>query len=167
MTKGFSRNLPLLAGAALGLLLAACSASTAHISSFGTFSDKDHSTAATTFGAHDTVYASAQAANLPNKVTLQFATMAENVKGMAPNKAIPALDKSFDLASDGSATYDLTPPTAGWPDGTYKITVTMMDGGTARDTKSVEFTVGTPPAAPAGGADNSTSGADNTSNGSQ
>jgi hypothetical protein len=130
---------------AVGLIatvLWACSVSTSHIGSLQVAKNKDMSSPATTFDAHDPVYAKASADNVADKISLNWQLIAENVKGQKPNTAIPQLDKSYDLASDGTATYDLTPPDAGWPEGTYKIVVTMMENGTQRDQKSTEFTVG-------------------------
>lgn len=126
----------------MAIATAACSASTAHIGDFTTSADKDFTTPTTTFKPADAIYAKATAANVPGKVTLKFSTIAENVKGQPANAPQPALDKSFDLNGDSSATYTLT-PNSEWPTGTYKITATLYDedGTTVRDTKSVEVTV--------------------------
>jgi hypothetical protein len=132
----------IVAAAVLTLFVAACSASTAHISSLKTGKDKAVSTEASSFGTTDTIYAVAQAANLPNKVTIQWTTVAEKVTGQKPNAAIPGLNVSNDLPADGDSTYTLAPPPAGWPTGTYKITATMMDQGQQRDQKTTEVTVG-------------------------
>jgi len=131
-----------LAAAVLTLFVVACSASTAHISSLKTGKDKPVSTEASTFGTTDTIYAVASAANLPNKVTMEWTIVAEKVTGQKPNTALPSLNVSNDLPSDGDSTYTLAPPTAGWPTGTYKITATMMDNGQQRDQKTTEITVG-------------------------
>ena len=133
----------LLAGPILALVLAACSGSvsTAHIGSLQIGSSKDFTTETTTFGPQDVVYAKATGSNLPNPITLKAQVVAEAVTGEASNAPIPQLDQSFDLASDGTVTLTYTPPAAGWPTGTYKIVVTMMDGATQRDQKSEEFKV--------------------------
>ena len=128
--------------ALLAVAVAACSASTAHISSIKTASDKAMTTETDKFGAKDTIYAQAHAANLPNKVTMQWQLIAKNVQGQQPNTAIAQLNMSNDLPSDGDSDYTLSPPTAGWPAGTYTITVTMMDNGTQRDQKSTDITIG-------------------------
>lgn len=135
------RSAMAIAVALAAILLPACSVSTAHIGSLQVAKDKNMSTPSTSFGVHDPVYAKASADNLPSKVSMHWQLIAEKVDGQKPNTAIPQLDKSYDLDSDGTATYDLTPPDAGWPTGTYKIVVTMVDNGTTRDTKSAEFTV--------------------------
>ncbi len=135
------RSAIVIAVALAAILLPACSVSTAHIGNLQVAKDKDMSTPSASFGAHDAVYAKASADNLPNKVSMNWQLIAEKVDGQKPNTVIPQLDKSYDLGADGTATYDLTPPDAGWPAGTYKIVVTMVDNGTQRDVKSAEFTV--------------------------
>lgn len=126
---------------AAAFTLAACSASTAHISALGTYKDQDMKTATDTYAPTDDVYAGGHVANLPNKVTMQWQTIAEDVEGQPKDAHIDALDKSYDAASDADVSYHLSPPTKGWPKGKYKIVLTMMDNGTQRDQKSTEFTV--------------------------
>ena len=122
--------------------LAACSASTAHMTDFKLASNKDMSTPATTFGPTDTVYASVGVANNPSKVTMNWHFIAENVKGIPPNSLQKGNDVSNDLEGDNNtSTYTLTPPASGWPTGTYKIVVDMMIDGTQKEEKSSEFTV--------------------------
>src|SRR5665213_867587 len=129
MIQSHSKAKHFLAAAVLMLFVAACNASTAHISSLTTGKDKALSAEASSFGTTDTIYAQAHAANLSNKVTMQWSVVAEKVAGQQPNTPIAALNLNNDLASDGDSTYTLAPPTSGWPPGTYKITVTMMDNG--------------------------------------
>jgi hypothetical protein len=133
----------MLVGPVLALTVAACSVSvsTAHFGSLQIGGEKDFTTETTTFGPQDTVYAHAEAANLPNAVTVKWQVVAVNVTGQQPNTPIPAFDMSLNVASDAVASVTLTPPSAGWPAGTYKIVVTMMDGDTQRDQKSEQFTV--------------------------
>jgi len=137
-----SRFGSLTAGVSFAFALVACSVSTSHIGSLKLGKDKDISAETTTFAPQDGIYAKATGDNLAGKVTINWQTIAENVKGQPPNSAISSLDKSFDMEQDGTADYDLTPPAAGWPAGTYKIVVTMMDNGAQRDQKTQEFTVG-------------------------
>jgi hypothetical protein len=134
----FHRALICLASLAM---MTACSVSTSHLTDIKLSNDKDLSTPTTTFAKTDTVYAQAGAANLASPVTLQWHLIAEKVAGQAPNSVIPGLDKSFDLPSDGTSTYNLSPPTAGFPAGTYKLEVDMMVDGAQKDQKTAEFTV--------------------------
>jgi hypothetical protein len=129
-------------GGAVALLLAACNVSTANIGSLGTSKDAEGTTPSTTFGPGDTIYASATADNVPSPVTLKWRTYTEKVPGQTDNAPIENFDASFDLADDGSSTYNLTPPPAGWPPGLYKIEVTMfLQDGKQQDQKSVSVTV--------------------------
>ena len=124
--------------------LTACSVSftTSHLSSLSVSKDKDGTTAASSFGPHDTIYAKGTVANVSGTVTLKWRLIAEKVQGQTDNFAIPGLDKSFELPSDGSSTYDLSAPDAGWPPGTYKIELHMLvEGGEEKDLKTAEFTV--------------------------
>ncbi|MBV8155631.1 MAG: hypothetical protein JO241_03900 [Candidatus Eremiobacteraeota bacterium] len=141
MKKSRSGIAAMVGAALFAIALAACNASTAHIGSLQVGKDKDISTPATTFGPHDTIYLKGTGANLPGKVTMQWSVIAENVKGVKPNFEIPNLDKSYDLDSDGTVNYSLTPTDNGWPEGTYKVVLTMMDDGTQRDQKSQEITI--------------------------
>lgn len=122
--------------------MTACSASTAHISSLKIAKDDSFTTETTSFAPTDTIYAQATASNLPNAITLEWHITADNVTGQSPNTQITALDKSFTLPSDGTSTYTLSAPTAGWPAGTYTIEVDMMDNGQQRDKKTADITVG-------------------------
>jgi hypothetical protein len=121
--------------------VAACSVSTAHLTDLKVGKDKDISTPVSTFAPTDTIYASSGVANTPSKVTLQWHLIAEKVTGQSPNFEIPQVAKSFDLDSDGTSTYDLSPPSAGWPTGTYEIKVDMLVDGQQKDEKTAEFTV--------------------------
>lgn len=125
----------------LTLLTAACSFSTAHIGSMKVGKNSALTAQATTFGPHDSIYASGDANNVPDKVAMQWHLVAENVSGQPHNSTISELDKSFDLISDGTTSYNLSPPPAGWPSGTYKIILTMMEDGKQKDQKTAEFTV--------------------------
>jgi hypothetical protein len=137
------RTLISLAGLVLAVTLGACSVSvsTAHIGSLQIGSAPNFTTETTTFGPQDTVYAQASADNLPNSVTLKWQVVAEAVAGQASNAPIPALDQSVDVATDATSSVSYSPPTNGWPAGTYKIVVTMIDGATQRDQKSEEFKI--------------------------
>ncbi|QBB70128.1 hypothetical protein ELE36_06965 [Pseudolysobacter antarcticus] len=126
------------------LLITACSVSftTSHLSSLIVSKEKDSSTEASTFGVHDTVYAKGVVSNVSGKVTLQWHLIAEKVAGQPDNFLIAALDKSFELPSDGNSSYDLSPPDAGWPAGKYRIELHMLvESGEDKDMKSSVFTV--------------------------
>ncbi len=119
----------------------ACSVSTAHLSDITTTKDKAAATATSTYGRTDTIYAHVDVANTPSKVTLQWHVIAEKVTGQPANTAIPSLDYSRDFPSDGTSDLTLSPPTAGWPTGTYKLVADMLVDGQQKDEKTAEFTV--------------------------
>jgi hypothetical protein len=123
--------------------ISACSfsATTAHLTGLKVGTDKAMTTETSRFGRTDTIYAQSGVANNAGKVTLQWHLIAEKVQGQRANTAIPEADKSFDLDGDGTASYNVSPPTAGWPKGTYKIQVDMVYVGRQKDQKTAEFTV--------------------------
>ena len=132
-----------LVGAALLLtLLAACSVTTANISSFKLGKDKDVTTEASKFGPKDEVWAKAEVSNVPSKVTLKFGLILVKVEGQPENLRNPGTDYSIDMAASGTGTYHLTPPPSGWPAGSYRVEVVMLtDTGEQKAQKTADFTV--------------------------
>ena len=134
------------AALALGLLIAfglACnfSASTANISGLKLSKNKEASTETSSFAAGDTVYAVANVSNVPDKVKVKGRLVVDDVAGQEKGP-IPGLEDTVDLPSDGTATFNFTPPTAGWPKGKYKVEVIMTnEAGEQKDQKSASFTV--------------------------
>ena len=132
-----------MAAAALALaLLAACSVTTAHLSSFKLGKDKEVTSETSKFGPKDEVWAKTEVSNVPSKVTLKFGLILVKVEGQPENLRNPGTDYSVDLASSGTGTYHLTPPASGWPTGKYRVEVAMItDSGEQKDQKTAEFTV--------------------------
>jgi hypothetical protein len=124
------------------LLATACNFSTAHIKDpLKIGKDKAMTQPSTTFAPTDTIYISAEVANAPGKTTEKGRLVVVDVAGQQPGP-IPGLETSVDLASSGSADFNFSPPTAGWPAGKYKFEVSMLDeSGAQKETKSVDFTV--------------------------
>jgi hypothetical protein len=123
-------------------VVSACSFTTANISSLKLSKDKEGTIAATDFAPNDSIYAKATVSNVPSKVTLKFRVFTEDVEGQPKNAPVPNFDKSFDVPSDGYVDYYLTPPTAGWPSGKYRIEVAMLvESGEQKDQKTVSYTV--------------------------
>ena len=122
------------------LLASACNFSTAHISSVKLGKNDAVTPESSTFAPADTIYAVAEIGNAgKTKVKGQLAVV--DVAGQ-PAGPIAGLEKSIDLESSGTASFNFSPPTAGWPAGKYKFDVTMMDeSGTTKGTKSADFTV--------------------------
>jgi hypothetical protein len=134
---------------ALGVLLlaTACNFSTAHISSLKLGKDKAMTQPTATFAPSDTIYAVAEIGNA-GKTSDKGRLVIVAVDGQQAGP-IPGLETSVDLDSSGTATYNFTPPAAGWPAGKYKFEVMMNVDGVQKDTKSADFTVAGAPAAAA------------------
>jgi hypothetical protein len=144
-----------LAGIVLAFSLFACSFSTANMSSLKTSTDKDGKAESTSFKGGDTLNAKAEIANSLSKVTVKFALVVEDVKGMTKGETVKGSEVKVDLPSSGTATYSLPIP-AGVPGGTYKLTADMLnEGGEKKDGKTVNITVAASaaPVAPKAGDD--------------
>jgi len=130
----------------LGVLLAtalACnfSATTANISSLKLSKDKAAATEASSFAAADTIYAVAVISNAPDKLKAKGRLSAEQVEGLDAGP-IPGAETTLDLPGSATATFTFTPPPGGWPAGTYKVDVLMLnEAGEQKDQKSATFTV--------------------------
>ena len=133
---------------ALGLCLVlmtalACnfSVSTANIGSLKLGKNKDANPPTTEFAPADTVYAVAEIANVPSKVKVKGRVLIDNVAGEQSGQAVPGTEKELDFDSSGTATFNYS-ASNGWPAGTYKIEVTMLDeNGAQKDQKTANFTV--------------------------
>ena len=132
-------------GASVALILTvatACSFTTANISGIKLSKDKEGTMVTDTFAPTDSIYALATVSNVPSKVTLKFRLVTEDVVGQPKNTPVPNFDTSIDFPGDGVGTFSLSPPTAGWPAGKYKIDVTMhVESGEQKDQESISFTV--------------------------
>lgn len=128
-----------------GLILSAvsaCSFTTANISSLKLSKDKEGTTETTTFAPTDSIYARANVSNVPSKVTLKFRLITEDVVGQPKNSPVTQFDTTVEIPSDGVGTYSLSPPTAGWPVGKYRIEVAMLiESGEQKDHEAIGFTV--------------------------
>ena len=135
---GLYRSVMCLAALAM---IPACSLATAHLTDITVAKDIAFTTPTTTFAPTDAIYVRSGVANVSGKVTMQWHLIAEHVTGQPANTPIPQANKSFDFSSDGTSWYGFSPPTAGWPAGTYRIEVDMMVDGQQKDQKTAEFTV--------------------------
>ena len=134
---------------ALFAFVAACSFSTANMSSFKTSKDKEGKTESTTFKAGETIYANAVISNAPGKTTTKI--YINDDKG----KLLPGSDVKVELASSGVAAYNLPLP-ASFAGGKFTIVADMLDeNGEKKDSKNVAITIeaGAPPPAAAPSSD--------------
>jgi len=126
-------------------IIQGCNVSTANMSSFKTFSDKEGKTETTSFKAGETIYARATISNNPSKVKVKFSMIPDfDLDDVKKGESIKELEKSWDVDGDGVATYNFT-PVAAFPGGTFKINADMInDAGEKKDSKTVTFTVAAP-----------------------
>ena len=122
---------------------AACSFSTASMSSFKTSKDKEGKQESTTFKGGETLYANAVISGSMSKTTTKV--YLQDDKG----KTINGSEVKIDLPSSGTANYTLPIP-AGVPSGKYTLFAEMLnEQGEKKDAKSVVVTIEGAPAAPA------------------
>ena len=117
------------------------SASTANISDLKLGKDQAATQQASSFAATDTIYAVATISNAPGAVKVKGRLAIDAVEG-EESGPIPGLEKTLDLAGDGTATYTFSPPPTGWPKGKYKVEVIMFnENGEQKDQKTANFSV--------------------------
>jgi hypothetical protein len=117
------------------MLMLACNASTANMSSLKTSSDKDGKTESTKFKTGETIYAAAAIANNPGKVKVNLYLTDSK------NETMKGSEVSLNLEGDANAKYELPLP-EGVPTGTFKLNADMInDAGEKKDTKSVTITI--------------------------
>jgi hypothetical protein len=152
MLEGFMnphRSRRFVAAAVLLTALGACSAGPPSISDLKVGKDKEVTQPATTFDAKETLYAVAKIDNPPENGKVVGRLAVVDVAGQ-PAGPIAGLELTLNLTPGMNTTmFDFSAPTAGWPDGKYKIDVTLLDGtGAEKGQKSVELTTtGRQPAA--------------------
>lgn len=141
---------------ALGLVLLtvlACkfSFTTANLSSLKLSKDEKASTTTSSFGPKDTVYAVADVSNSPGKMKLKGRLLFDKVEGQTAGSPVPGAETTIDLPGSGTGTFTFTPPGVGWPNGSYKVEVSLLDeGGEQKDQKTETFsTTGNTAAKPA------------------
>jgi hypothetical protein len=149
---------------AMGLLLMsvlACkfSFTTANISNLKLGKDRDASTSTSSFAARDTIYVVADVSNAPGKMKLKARLLTDSVEGFSSGTLIPGAETTIDLPGSATGTFTFTPPAAGWPNGSYKVEVNMLnEDGEQKDQKTATFSVsGNTSAKPSTATDSSTS----------
>jgi hypothetical protein len=126
------------------LVALACnwSATTANISSFKVSKDKSAASENSSFAPNDTVYAVAQISNTSDKHKVTSRILFDDVKGQESGAPVPGAETTIDVPGAAAATFTLSPPSVGWPNGKYKIEVIMKnEDGKQIDQKSATFTV--------------------------
>ena len=135
-----------VAAFSLSLMLMAASAchfslTTAHISDLRLGKDKSVSQPSTSFASNDRIYAVADISNAPSAVKVKGRMLVDAVEGQKSGP-IPGIETTVDMNGSGSASFTFTPPPAGWPKGTYKVEVLMLDSdGEQKDQKVAGLSV--------------------------
>lgn len=130
----------------LGLLLAAAftgnfSRSTAHISNLKLGKDKNVSEQSGSFERDETIYAVATISNVSGKVKVVGRLAVDDVPGQKTGP-IPGLETSLDMDGSGTASFNFSAPTAGWPVGKYTVEVEVLnEDGDSEEEKTISFTV--------------------------
>jgi len=132
--------------------MAACSSGPPSVSDLKLGKDKEMTQAASTFDAHDTLYAVATITNPPANGKVVGHLSVVDVAGQEAGP-IPGLEMTLSLANGlNTASFNFAAPTAGWPNGKYKIDVVLLDAsGVEKGQKGAELTTtgNAPPAAAA------------------
>lgn len=145
ITQYFHRSFTAVGLTALLVLTTSCNVTTANLSSLKVGKDANVSAEADTFAPKDTIYAVATVSNVPSKVTVKIETTYDEPTDGKPSYHIADLDKSFDVDSSSTVTYNIAPPPNGWPAGKYHLTASMyVEGGEKKDEKTAGFTVEAP-----------------------
>lgn len=132
---------------ALGLVLAtmlACSFSftTANLSSLKVSKSKSASTTDSSFGPKDLIYVVADVSNSPGKIKLKGRLLADSIEGYTSGTVLPGAETTIDMPGSGTGTFTFTPNAGGWPNGSYKVEVSMLtENGEQKDQKSATFSV--------------------------
>jgi hypothetical protein len=93
------------------------------------------------FGPRDTIYASAKISKVTDPVDVKAQLFVEDIPGQKPGP-IKGLEATVHMAGNGTADFNFSAPTKGWPKGKYGVEVIVVDGhGEETDHKGAEFTV--------------------------
>ena len=127
--------------AALLVVVGACKSGPPAISDLKVGKDKEVTQVATAFDARETFYAVAAVDNPPKGGKVVGRLSVVDVAGQQAGP-IPGLEASVELtAGVNTANFNFSAPTAGWPDGKYKLDVVLLDGtGAEKSQKSAEIT---------------------------
>lgn len=129
-----------------GLLLIvapAChfSVTTANISSLKLGKTKSVTLPATSFESNDTIYVVVEISNAPGALKVRGCLIVDAVEGQKSGP-IPGAETTVDMTGSGQTSFTFSAPTAGWPKGSYKVEVFMLDSdGEQEDQKTANFSV--------------------------
>ena len=129
---------------ALIVIVLACNASTANMSSLKVSKDKEGTQETTTFKPGETIYAIATISNSPGKTTTKFRLKADEVSGIAKGEVVPGSEVAVDLPGSGTAVYSLPIP-ATVKGGKFTLEADMHnETGEKKDGKTSPVTIEAP-----------------------
>lgn len=115
--------------------------SDAHISELTLGKDKKMSEPTEEFAPNETIYAAAQISDNNAVVKVKGRLHVVEIAGQKPGP-IAALDVIVTIKGEGTANFEFSKPTKGWPLGTYKFEALLLDAnGEQIDSDEHEFTV--------------------------
>jgi hypothetical protein len=115
--------------------------SEAHISEVTLGHDKKMSEPTDEFGTDDTIFAAVEIADSKQTVKVKGRLHVVEIAGQKPGP-IPGIEAIVTIKGDGTANFQFSKPTRGWPLGKYKFEALLVDeSGETIDSESHEFTV--------------------------
>jgi hypothetical protein len=132
---------------ALAIVLAATLAckfsfTTANISGLKISKDEKGGSTTSIFNPPDTIYALADVSNAPAKMKLKGRLLIDNIEGYKSGDPVPGAETTIDLPGSSTGTFTFTPGPAGWPKGSYKVEVSLInEDGEQKDQKTDTFKV--------------------------
>ena len=103
--------------------------------------DKDCTQETDTFGAKETVYAAARISNVSEPVKVKAQLTVEDIPGQQPGP-IKGLEATVNIGRNGTANFNFSAPTKGWPKGKYGLEVVVLnEHDEEMDHHGAEFTV--------------------------
>ena len=130
----------LLALALLVLVVWACGATTANISSIKLSSDKAGKNETKTFKPGDDVYTTGQISNNGGKVEVKWRIVYD--EGDKAGSTVPGAEKTLEADGVEDFVFSITLPPSGFPIVRYKSEVSMIYSGEQKDQKTATFDVG-------------------------
>lgn len=116
-------------------------ASEAHIGDLTLGTDKKMTHPTDEFHADETIFAAVEIADNQATVRVKGRLHVVEIAGQKPGP-IPGIEVIVTIKGEGTANFEFSKPTKGWPLGTYKFEALLLNGnGETIDTESHEFTV--------------------------
>jgi hypothetical protein len=113
----------------------------AHISEVTLGHDKKMTEPSDEFDADDTIFAAVDIEENTRTVTVKARLHIVEVEGQKAG-LIPGIEAIVTIKGEGTADFQFSKPTKGWPLGTYKFEALLLDAsGKTIDTEEHEFTV--------------------------